>query len=235
MVTPLPQFAEFDTLEDATRGERWETWLESLEYLLIGLDLKEIEPDPGKTLSDKEKANNKRILKRKRALLLHYAGKDVQKLFSCLPTKKGDPEDYVTAVTALGEIFNTGQSTELQEFEFRSLKQEPGELIDAYVSQLRRKAKHCNFADVDKELTLQIIQCTTSSRLRRRAIREALDLTNIIKAGRGYEASERAAKLIEGDKTEEVNKIKHMHKQKKNSQNNEKQCYKCGESWPHKD
>ena len=139
------------------------------------------------------------------------------------------PEDYATAVTALGEIFNTGQSTELQEFEFRSLKQEPGESIDAYVSRLRRKAKHCNFADVDKELKSQIIQCTMSSRLRRRAIREALDLTNIIKAGRAYEASERAAKLIEGDKTEEVNKIKHMHKQKKNSQKNEKQCYKCGE------
>ena len=91
-------------------------------------DLEEIEPDPGKTLSDKEKASNKRILIRKRALLLHYGGKDVQKLFSCLPAeKKGGAEDYATAVTALGEIFNTGQSTELQEFEFRSLKQEPGE------------------------------------------------------------------------------------------------------------
>ena len=49
MAMSLPQFAEFDTSEDATCGERWETWLESLEYLLIGLDLKEIEPDPSKT------------------------------------------------------------------------------------------------------------------------------------------------------------------------------------------
>ena len=75
MATSLPQFGEFDTSEDATRGERWETWLESLEYLLIGLDLEEIEPDPGKTLSDKEKANCIRILNRKRAQLLHYGGK----------------------------------------------------------------------------------------------------------------------------------------------------------------
>ena len=150
MATSLSQFAEFDTSKDEIRGERWETWLESLEYLLIGLDLAEIEPDPCKILSDKEKSNNKRILKRKRALLLHNGGKDVQKLFSCLPAEtKGGPEDYATAVTALGEIFNTGQSTELQEFEFRSLKQEPGESIDAYISRLRRKAKHCNFADVD--------------------------------------------------------------------------------------
>ena len=235
MATSLPQFAEFVTSEDATFGEHWETWLESLQYLLIGLDLEEIEPDPGKTLSDKEKVNNKRILKRKRALRLYYGGNDVQKLFSCLPAEKGGPEDYATAVTALSEIFNTGQRTELQEFEFRSLKQEPGEAIDAYASRLRRKAKHCNFAYVDKELKSQLIQCTTSSRLRRRAIREALDLTNIIKAGRAYEASERAAKLIEGDKTKEVNKIKHMHKQKKNAQKNEKQCYKCGESSPHRD
>ena len=110
--------------------------------------------------------------------------------------------------------FNTGQSTEEQEFEFKSLKQEPREPIDTYVSRLQRKAKHCKFADADKELKSQIIQCrsTTSSRLRRRPIRKGLHLTNIIKAGRVYEASMRAAKLIEGDKTEQVNKIKHMHK-----------------------
>ena len=58
MATSLLQFAKFDTLEDATHGERWETWLESLEYLLIGVNLEELEPDPSKTLSDKEKANH---------------------------------------------------------------------------------------------------------------------------------------------------------------------------------
>lgn len=237
MATSLPVFAEFDTSEDASRGERWETWLESLEYLLTALDLEEIVPEQGQELSEQEKAKNKRLCKRRRALLLHYGGKDVQKQFSSLPkATQGDETDYNAAVQALTDVFKTGESTELQEFEFRSTKQDPGESLDSYVSKLRRKAKNCNFADIDKEIKSQIIQHTSSSRLRRRAIRESLDLPSIMKAGRAYEASERAAKLIEGEKMEEVHKVTHKKKHKKPfTQKKEKYCYKCGESWPHKD
>ena len=87
---------------------------------------------------------------------------------------------------------------------------------------------------MDHELKSQIIQYTTSSRLRRRAIREGLELPEILKAARAYEASERAAKLIEGDTSEEVNKVRQFHKKKFTPKNDKKsRCYKCNGSWPH--
>ena len=239
MASSLPPYVEFDTTEDPTRGERWDTWLEGLEYLLTGLDLDEIAPEPDKQLSAAEIRKNTRLLKRKRALLLHYGGREVQKQFSTIPeADKGSEEDYAKAIEALKGVYHTVESTELQEFEFRSTKQEAGESIDAYVTRLKRKAKNCNFADLNKELKSQIIQHTTSARLRRRAIREALDLPSIIKAARAYEASERAARLIEGEQREdaEVNRVKQFKKRKQIKKKKEKEvrkCYKCDGDWPH--
>lgn len=245
MATSLPSYRHFDTADDPTRSDRWASWLSGLKILFIGMDLDEIVPLPNKTLSDEEKHANAKIRKRQRALVLHYGGEELQLQFSAIPdATKGDDFDFKKAIKALDDIYKAGDGVELQEFKFRDTKQNEGESIDAYVIRLRQLAKFCQFNDDDRELKSQIIQHTTSSRLRRKAIRESLGLADILKAARAYEASERAARQMEGERpkpAEQVNKVQqHWRKSKSQGKPVQKkkegrQCFKCAGNWPHEE
>ena len=67
-------------------GPRWKNWLGRLERLFIGMNIT--------------------IPKRKRALLLRYAGPEVDNIFDSLPDN-GDANDYDTAVERLIESFSS--------------------------------------------------------------------------------------------------------------------------------
>ena len=58
MAVSLPSFPPFDVHADGSAGPRWKRWLGRLERMLIGMNIT--------------------AAKRKRALLLHYAGTDVE-------------------------------------------------------------------------------------------------------------------------------------------------------------
>ena len=60
--------------------------------------------------------------KPQRALLLHYAGEDVNNIFETL-TETGD--DYATAVTKLTDYFAPKKNTEYEIYKFRQAKQQP--------------------------------------------------------------------------------------------------------------
>ncbi|CAB4032902.1 Hypothetical predicted protein, partial [Paramuricea clavata] len=70
----LPDFPPFNVHEDSNAGPRWKKWLTRFERLLCGLNI----------TADK----------RKTALLLHYAGPDVDDIYDTLPTSSN--EDYKT-------------------------------------------------------------------------------------------------------------------------------------------
>ena len=81
MASALPTFPPFN-IHETTLDVRWRKWINRLDNLLVGMDVK-----------DK---------KRQRALLLHYAGEDVNDIFETL-TDTGD--DYATAVGKLKDYF----------------------------------------------------------------------------------------------------------------------------------
>ncbi|CAH3108006.1 unnamed protein product [Pocillopora meandrina] len=120
--------------------------------------------------------------KRKRALLLHYAGTDVDEIFDTLPNT-GEDGDY-----------DTGE----------------GESLDSFHTRLCQLAKTCEFSDVDKEIKEHIILTCSSSSLRRRALRENPTLEGLLNLGRALELSDKQAKDIEdtGGEFQAVNKIK---------------------------
>jgi len=80
MAVSLPNFARFDVHADGNGGPHWEKWLARLERMLIGTNIT--------------------VPKRKRALLLHYAGPDVDEIFDTLPNT-GEDNDYDTAVAIM--------------------------------------------------------------------------------------------------------------------------------------
>ena len=101
------------------------------------------------------------IPKRKRALLLHYAGPDVDEIFDTL-SNTGEDNDYATA--KLNKYFSPQVNTTYEVYNFRQAKQE-GELLDSYHTRLRQLAKTCEFSDIDKEIKEHIILTCTSSSL----------------------------------------------------------------------
>lgn len=94
---------------------------------------------------------------------------------------------------------------------FRKAQQNEGESLDRFHTSFRTLAKTFEFADADKEIKEQIILSCKSNALRRKALREDLDLTALLKAGRALELSETQANEVESDKTT-MNTIKHKKK-----------------------
>ena len=81
--------------------------------------------------------------------------------------------------------------------------------LDQFVIRLRQLASSCEFASVDKEIKSQIILSCSSSRLRRRALREpTITLKGLLDLGRAMELSETQASGIESQSStpfDEVN------------------------------
>lgn len=133
---------KFDCLGDpATLGPRWKRWLTAFELFADGKELI-IVPD---------KDDNKQ---RRRALLLHHAGPDVQDIFSTLPDTGGNT-DYEKTVEALNKYFAPKVSirTAYARHAFRQLTQNAGETVRQFVTRLKQAARDCNYGvDTDNQI-----------------------------------------------------------------------------------
>ena len=218
-------FPQFDVDGDPTTvAARWAKYVEKFENYLLAMNITDA--------------------KRQRALLLHFAGDRIYDVFSTLPDT-GD--NFVKAVQALEKYFKPTKNIEYSVYQFR--KEVQGEdTMDQYATRLRQLAKNCDFHDKDREIKAQIVQGCTSSRLRRKALREPeLSLTQLLDAARALEMSEVQAKGIEGasgsvPETEaRVNKVKHFNRNKSSGFKSghsakpaqKKTCLNCDQAFPH--
>lgn len=191
----LPTFERFTVHgEETTAGTRWSKWLAKLENILVALDI----------TSDA----------RKKALLIHYGGDDVFEIVhSMTDEKKGVgatknigtdtnpeivPNAYEVIKQSLTDYFTPKKNTAYETFKFRQTSQKEDENIDAFHIRLRSAAALCEFHDVDKEILGQIIQGCTSSRVRRKALKDNLNLQQVLDDARSLELSESRATAIEG-------------------------------------
>ena len=131
---------KFDCHSDpATLGPRWKRWLTSFELFADG---------KGLTITETTNANTRQ---RRRAMLLHLAGPDVQEIFST-PADTGKVTDYAAAVTALNGYFLPKANAAFARQKFHRLQQK-GETVLQFVTRLRKEGKDCNFgADFDNQI-----------------------------------------------------------------------------------
>lgn len=101
--------------EPNTVAARWTKWLKRFEGAMTGFNISDY--------------------KRKKALLLHFAGEDVQDIFETL-TDTGDEKDYQKATTALTAYFTPKRNIVYETIHFRRTKQHGEETIDAYMSRV---------------------------------------------------------------------------------------------------
>ena len=173
----LPTPRPFNIDDNNNAFQRWEKWLNSLDYYMI--------------------ASNITDTKQKRAVLLHLAGEDVQTIFE---TFSDTGEDFSTAVHNLTEYFRPQQNVSFERHTFRLAAQEPSETITTYVTRLRQLAKTCEFDKYspDEAIKDQVIDRCSSPQLRRRLLRETgLDIDSMLRIAKSLEVSESQATQME--------------------------------------
>ncbi|CAC5390164.1 unnamed protein product [Mytilus coruscus] len=122
MASALPVFPAFSVHESAAEQSR-KKWTKRLQNLLVGMNIKDNV--------------------RQRALLLHYAGEEVNDIFDTL---QETGEDYDTSLTKLTEYFAPKKNVEYEIYKFRHAKQETNETIDAFHTKrsvLNNKCRNC--------------------------------------------------------------------------------------------
>ena len=159
----LPKFPTFDYDVDKTNaGPRWKKYVNCLENLFVGMNLKDDT--------------------RKRALLLHYFGESVHDIYEA--EKGNSPATYDKTKKVLSVYFAPKRNVQMEIFNFRSCKQKSSQSLDDFVIELRTLSKTCEFANPEAEILSQVIQHCSSSRLRKRALREPdKSLTEILTLG----------------------------------------------------
>ena len=192
MTTTLPPFPAFDITQDqGALGLRWKKYIDRFRNLIVALNI-----------ADK---------KRQRALLLHYAGEDVNDIFETLAntTASGEENPLEKAIDALTAYFTPKKNVAYKEYQFRQAKQEQGEKIMAYYTRLKHLSQTCDFADADREIKTQIIQHCTSTKLRRKALSTPdITLQTLLDYEKTLELTETQVSALENQGTEEVNNLK---------------------------
>ncbi|KAM7281182.1 uncharacterized protein ISCGN_005682 [Ixodes scapularis] len=194
--TSLPPF-DLDATDPTNIGTEWRKWITRFENFLIAFD--------GKNDACK------------RSLLLHYAGEHVHEHSETLPDQQSGPTSSTTpdadtpSVTTrntyqylkdkLDAYFYPRMNTTFEVFQFRQATQLQGESVGQFSIRLRLLARNCGFANADEEIKNQIIFATTSSRLRRVALKQDLNLPSLLNQARLLEDVNRATTAMEGSST----------------------------------
>lgn len=216
-LTTTPALPPFDTdTEPSSVGPRWTKWIQRFENYTAAFNI----------------SGDARL----KVLLLHLAGERVHDIYDTLAVSS---DKYADVKTKLDTYFTPKKNVLYEVYVFRKAVQHPSESLDTYCTRLRMLAKHCGFTDVDLEIKGQLIQSCTSSRLRRRALREPdMGLQDLLDYGRSMELSEQHATGMEQGAAASVNAVQPKDQPNKaykptfaNKPNN--QCRNCGRKYPH--
>ncbi|GFN94667.1 Pol polyprotein [Plakobranchus ocellatus] len=217
----LPSYPPFDTRSDGI-AVRWTKWVSRLKNnLFVAYDIA--------------------TEARKKALLLTYAGPDLNDVVEALLDSElqaiGDESPFDKLVSALNQHFNPKVNKEIQRYQFRRMSQTT-ELNDDFYTALRHLASSCEFTNPDEEIKSQIIAGCRSSKVREKGLNNPnITLTNLLQFARTCELTQKHAQQVEKEFTT-VNKLGLAKQRPKHHQNHEKplthkNCRNCGTKWPH--
>lgn len=237
---------KFLCTDKSNLGPRWKRWLSKFE---LYADSKGLILEEG---TDKNK-------QRRRALLLHSAGDDVQDIFETLPNT-GTIKEYQKAVDALNNYFTPSQNKIQARHLFKMTTPHKDETINEFYIRLKSISKTCDFGNTeDDQIRDHLVFHCPIVNLQRKFLEEGdkLTLEKVLDLAAEYtQVEHRLAQLsMKTDPTEanaaasDVNMIKHKSRprqsksfkpkgktqnyQNKGSvryQKNEQRCYRCNQT-----
>ena len=131
----------------------------------------------------------------------------MEDVFETLPGNVGDKDTYSKAKPLFKAYFQPKKKVELEVFNFRRCRQEPGENMDAFATRLRQLATRCNFNDSDLEIKLQIIEGCKSSNFRKLCLRDQLSLQKMLENACAAGAADRYAESVEQSTKQAINSV----------------------------
>ena len=169
----VPKFEAFG--EPSTLGPRWTRWLSGFELFADGKGL--IIEHLLDTATVEAVQRQHTIRQRRRALMLHSAGADVQDIFLTL-TETGDRREYDVAVTALNNYFVPKVNNALARQVFHSINPAAGETIQQFATRLKKAALDCAYgAETDNNIRDAILWKCPSTYIKCRLLEEGDELT----------------------------------------------------------
>ena len=169
----VPKFDPFG--DPSTLGPRWTRWLSGFELFADGKGL--IIEHLLDTATVEAVQRQHTVRQRRRALLLHSAGADVQDIFLTL-TETGDRREYDVAVTALNNYFVPKVNNALARQVFHGINPTAGETIQQFATRLKKAALDCAYgAETDNNIRDAILWKCPSTYIKRRLLEEGDELT----------------------------------------------------------
>ena len=180
--------------------------------------------------TEAEQHTQKLTKQRRRALLLHLAGTDVQDIFSTLPDT-GERHQYEQAITAFNKYFVPQVNSTHARHAFHELQPRDGELTQQFVTRLKKAAVDCEYGtEVDNNIRDAILWKCPSNYIKRHLLEEGsgLTLTRTIEIATQCEKID--AQL--NSNTELVSRIttrdRGRGRQNDNLSRGRGACYRCG-------
>ena len=194
-------------------GNEWQKWLRSFRYLVIGQDITSPE--------------------RISALLLHLAGPDVQEIYDTLDPLPGEEkmnEDEIV-VDRLNDYFLPKTNHTFERHIFRSMKQEPEETVDQFLTRLRSQAKRCGFHDPNENVKDQLVDGCRDFNFRRKVLErgDGASLSDVVKLAQTLEITGLQERSYRTAEVNRVSKKTYQAKTKNTKQSNLK-CYRCNQA-----
>ncbi|KAK7116842.1 hypothetical protein V1264_002453 [Littorina saxatilis] len=172
----IPCVSVFDPKgEPSLVSARWERWGKSFNIYLVAL-------------GDVAGA-------RKKALLLHCGGSELQEIFETFEFAGDDvtPDNcsYAQALEALNKHFGAQRNDTFERNVFRQMAQKEGEATAQFITRLRQQAKHCNFGPtLGENIRDQVIDKCADKRLKAKLLeRMNLTLPVLMQISQAHEAA----------------------------------------------
>ena len=188
----------------------WEEWVENLSMYFIAANL-----------TDK---------KQQKAILLYQGGQHLRKIHETL-NDTGSSFDDTKAL--LDSHFEEKRSITYERYKMRQRKPLDNETSAAYITELKKLAKHCKFNEysADDAIIDQFIVHCKSSKLRRNLLKsdKKLTLSEVTKTATLQEQIETQASQMEKGEEEHTNTEEHILKlnSQKSNRSPSSMCYGC--------
>ncbi|KAI2666787.1 Retrovirus-related Pol polyprotein from transposon 17.6 [Labeo rohita] len=196
-------------------AENWRTWIQKFDLYLIATGIAE--------KSDKVKC----------ATFLHVAGDDAIKVFNTMDFDD-DVDDFEVLKEKFREYCEPRKNISYLRHMFFTRAQGPNETIDAYVTDLKNKAKDCEFGRLNDDLIKDRIVCgVNNDTVRARLLRETdLNLAKAVDICRANEITQSHLKVLHEEAEVAVNKITKTKSARqvniKHTRKEKDECTRCG-------
>ncbi|XP_071626806.1 uncharacterized protein [Temnothorax longispinosus] len=192
---------------------RWERWLRGFELFLLSKNITETQ--------------------RKKAMLLHHDGMDLQDIFYAIPDCDvviGNEDPYEKTKKVLTDYFRPKLNTTYERHLFRNMAQKEDETVGQFVTRLRQQAKYCKFASMDTEICDQIIEKGRSMEVRKRILEKGdIELKEAMEIAQAFETASVQTKAIGNNVVARITTKRENARGKSDSSSSSGiKCYRCG-------